>query len=109
MKITAAYMTIQNDGPQDVTLLGASCDVAESVQIHETTITDGVVQMRQRPQLSIRAGSALELRPGGAHLMLLGLHRPLNSGQVVPLTLRFADGERTVQATVQRGDEVEAQ
>lgn len=89
---SAAYMTVANAGDTVDMLKGASTPKAKSVELHQTTMTaDGVMQMRQvKDGLAIEGGKVIELKPGGAHLMLLGLDGALNAGDTLPLTLEFA-------------------
>lgn len=91
-KIGVAYMTIVNGGADADRLNGARTPKAAAVELHQTTMTaDGVMQMRKLDDgLPIEAGASLELSPGGAHLMLLGLEEPLQAGEELVLTLEFA-------------------
>jgi copper(I)-binding protein len=98
----AAYMTLRNAGPQADKLVAASTPVARTVELH-THIRDGEV-MRMRPvtDIPVPAGQTVRLRPGGLHVMLIGLTEPLRQGATVPMTLRFERaGETTVQVEVQ--------
>jgi copper(I)-binding protein len=88
--MSAAFMTITNDTGEEVTLVGGSTDVSERVEIHE--VVDGVM----RPidgGLVIADGTTSTLKPGGNHVMLMGLTQDLKAGDEVSLTLKFADGE----------------
>lgn len=96
------YMTIRNAGAQPDRLLGAESPAAQRVELH-THIRDGEV-MRMRPvaDIPVPAGGAATLQPGGLHLMLMGLNRPLAVGESVPVTLRFERaGSVTVNLAVQ--------
>jgi copper(I)-binding protein len=85
----AGYLTIANHGAAPDRLLSASSPAARSVELH-THIHEGEV-MRMRPvsAIEIPPGQTVTLRPGGLHLMLVGLARPLRQGETVPVTLRF--------------------
>jgi|YNPMSStandDraft_1061717.scaffolds.fasta_scaffold08464_4 copper(I)-binding protein len=85
----AGYMTIRNTGAQPDRLVSASTPIARTVELH-THIRDGEV-MRMRPvnDIPVPAGQTVRLRPGGLHVMLIGLTEPLRQGAEVPLTLRF--------------------
>lgn len=99
--IGAAYVTIENRGGADDRLVGATTPAAEMVSAHETAEEDGVATMRTLADASVPAGGKLEMRPGGTHLMLMGLSAPLVEGDSVPLTLTFEHaGERTVQLEI---------
>ena len=91
-RVSAAYMTIANNGPAADRLKSARTSKAKSVELHQTTMTaDGVMQMRQiEDGLPVEAGSSLVLAPGGTHFMLLGLEEGLEAGQNLVLTLEFA-------------------
>lgn len=99
--MTAGYLRIENDGPADA-LVGASSPQAERVELHETVTSGDRVAMEPRDRLEVPAGGTLELRPGGAHLMLRGYRAP-EGGGTVELRLRFASGrESLVAAPVER-------
>jgi copper(I)-binding protein len=102
-KATGAFMKITaKDGAQ---LVSASSPVAGVVEVHEMKMEGDVMQMRAVPALDLPAGKTVELKPGGYHVMLIDLARPLEPGQKVPVTLTIEgkDGKRTsvqVQAEV---------
>jgi periplasmic copper chaperone A len=91
-RVTAAYMTITNDGDDDM-LKSAQSPKAKSVELHETNMTaDGVMQMREvKDGLPIGTGASLALAPGGTHLMIMGLEEGLAVGGTLALTLEFAN------------------
>ena len=94
------YLSIQNKGGAD-RLLAASADVARSVEMHRMSMEGEVMKMRQLEALDIPAGKTVELKPGGLHLMFIGLKEPLKVGTSFPLTLRFEKaGELKVQVKV---------
>jgi hypothetical protein len=84
-----AYLTIRNDGPVADRLVGADSPQAESVEIHQTRMVEGEMQMRERKDLPVPPGGVLRFEPGGYHLMLVGLKAPLVAGGRATLTLRF--------------------
>lgn len=85
----AGFMSIRNAGSQPDRLLSASTPAARVVELH-THIREGdVMRMRPVTDIPVPAGQTVHLRPGGLHLMLIGLTGPLNRGASVPLTLRF--------------------
>ena len=85
-----AFMTITNSGTADDRLIGGSSSVVGEVQVHNVTLTDGVMRMRQLPDgLAIPAGETVTLAPGGYHLMLMRLTQPIERTGPVPLTLEF--------------------
>ncbi|MGE4334755.1 MAG: copper chaperone PCu(A)C [Pigmentiphaga sp.] len=101
---TGAFMTLMAD--QDARLVAADSPVAEQVEIHEMRLENDIMRMRQIPGLDLPRDQKVELRPGGYHIMMLGLHAPVTAGQIVPLTLVVEDrqGQRqavSVEAAVQ--------
>ena len=86
---TAAYVVIRNRGPAPDALVGATADVAERVEIHETRNEGGMMMMEPVARIALGVGSRVELKPGGYHLMLIGLERALGPADTVALTLVF--------------------
>lgn len=85
-----AFLTIVNSGGAGDRLLGGTTPAADDVQIHTVDMADGVMRMRQLTGgLEIPAGETVTLAPGGHHIMLMSLQRPLAQGETVPLTLEF--------------------
>jgi len=89
---SAAYFTIKNTGPLEDTLVSASAAVAVAVELHEVVrLPDGVMRMQPRSQgFTAPARSEVHLKPGGYHVMLIGLKQAIQPGERVPLVLRFA-------------------
>lgn len=78
---------------RDVQVLGGSSPAAASVEVHEMTMRDHVMRMQAIDALKLPAGQTVELKPGGYHLMLIGLKAPLAAGTQVPITLRLRDAQ----------------
>ncbi|MDO3703112.1 copper chaperone PCu(A)C [Micromonospora sp. C28SCA-DRY-2] len=90
--MTAAFGTLVNDGVTDVTITAAATDVSP-MELHEMTMKDGRMVMRAKPGgIVVRAKSSHVLEPGGDHLMLMDLTRPVRAGDELTFTLTFADG-----------------
>lgn len=89
-EVGAAYMTLQS--MRDTTLIKAESAAAGSVEIHSMTMSNGVMQMRKIDTLPLSAGKPAKLEPGGFHLMLFDLKKPLKAGEQVEFTLHFKDG-----------------
>ena len=91
---TGAFMQITST--QGGKLVSASSPVAGVVEIHEMAMDGNVMKMRAIPGLDLPAGKAVDLKPGGYHVMLMGLKQPLKDGETVPLTLvvEGKDGKR---------------
>jgi len=88
---TAAFFVIENRGARDVKLVGASTDVARA-ELHNHVMEGGVMKMRPVAAIDVPAGGKATLAPGGLHVMLMDLVRPLTKDEVVVITLRFEDG-----------------
>jgi protein SCO1/2 len=98
---TAGYVTILNRSQAADALVSATADVAGSVEVHETRDMSGMMMMERVPKVAVPPGARVELKPGGYHLMLIGLKRALGPGQTVTLTLVFERaGPITVRAHV---------
>ena len=88
-KIAAGYMTIRNKSGTQDRLVGASSPAAARVETH-VNIKDGeILRMREVKGYDIPAKGTFELKPGGAHLMLVDIKQPFKEGDKVPVTLRF--------------------
>jgi copper(I)-binding protein len=101
--VSAAYMTIANDGSAADALVGVSApDVTASASLHETTTSaDGMTGMQHTPSIAVPAGGTVALEPGGYHVMLMDLTKALAPGDTVTLTLTLEGaGTVTVDAEV---------
>lgn len=91
--VSGMYMIIENRGESADRLISASTELSNMVQIHETTIVDGVAQMGEvEGGIEIPAGGIAELRPGGYHVMLMDLTGDLVEGKTIMVTLNFESG-----------------
>ncbi|MDI3323661.1 copper chaperone PCu(A)C [Pontibacterium granulatum] len=100
-KNSAAYVEIENTGNKVLQIESATSPVAEVVEVHQTTMVDGVMRMSEVKDLQIPVGGKVEMKPGGYHVMLISLKEPLQKGQVVPVTIKFSAGQvLTVKAKV---------
>ena len=100
-KNSAAYMEIQNTGDKVLQIESATSPVAEVVEVHQTSMVDGVMRMSEVKGLQVPVGGKVEMKPGSYHVMLINLKEPLQKGQMVPVTIKFTAGqELTVQAKV---------
>lgn len=87
--VGAAYMTLKS--AQDSTLVSVETAVAGSVEIHSMTMDNGVMKMRMLDELVLKAGKSERLAPGGFHLMLFDLKKPLKAGETITFKLSFKD------------------
>jgi copper(I)-binding protein len=97
-KGTGAFMKLT--APEGATLVGAVSPVAGVVEIHEMAMEGNVMRMRALPKgLALPAGKAVELKPGGHHVMLMDLKQQLKAGEKVKLDLQFElrDKKRVTQ------------
>ena len=88
-KIAAGYLVIRNAGAAD-RLVSASSPAAERVETHSTMRDGDILRMREVKGYEVPARGSLELKPSGAHLMLVNIKAPFKEGTSVPLTLKFA-------------------
>jgi len=96
-KATGAFMQIT--APAATTLIGVSTPLAGVAEIHEMKMDGDVMRMRPLPKgLELPAGKAVQLKPGGYHLMLMDLKLPLQKDTTIPLTLTLRDS-KGVQST----------
>jgi len=99
-QVAGGFMKIENKGAADQ-LVSASSPAAGEVQLHEMAMDGNVMKMRQVKDIAVPAGGAVELKPGGLHLMFMNIKAPLAAGQTVPVKLKFAKaGEVEVKMPV---------
>jgi hypothetical protein len=105
--VGAAYLRIVNSGAADV-LRGASTPIAKHVELHSSTVENGIMRMRPLPELAVPARQTIAFKPGTLHMMLIDLARPLKAGERIHLTLMFRDaGSVSVDVPVRGLDEGE--
>lgn len=95
---TGGFMTLMS--PEGATLVGFSTPMAEMAELHEMAMQGDVMRMRPIESLALPAGQTVGLKPGGHHLMLMGLKKPLKVGDQIPLMLKLkaANGQLVKQA-----------
>ena len=89
-KVSAAYMRIVST--EDARLVGAASPAVPRVEVHEMKMDGDVMRMRQVKAIDLPKGKAVMLEPGGYHIMLMNLTRPISAGDVIPLTLTVESG-----------------
>jgi copper(I)-binding protein len=97
-KAGGIFLTLTDKGPPDH-LVAASTPVAAMAEMHETVNDNGVMRMRPVPSLPLTPNQPVELKPGGYHIMLMGLKQQLKDGDTFPVTLNF-DKSGSVTVTV---------
>lgn len=86
----AAYLTITNEGASAERILEVASPIAARVELHTHDVdAEGVMRMRQVEAIDVPAGEETALRPGGVHVMLIGLENRLVEGERFPLTITF--------------------
>jgi copper(I)-binding protein len=87
----AVFMSIENRGTTADALIGAATAVCRSVELHESVVEGDVMKMRpvEGGRIEIPRGEVVELKPGGQHIMLIGLWEKLTPGESFVLTLEF--------------------
>lgn len=97
----AAYVTIHNGSGASDELLSVTSNAADRIEVHETRWMSGMAMMEPVPRLTVAPRATVAMKPGGIHLMLLGLRRALEPGSHVTLELVFRRaGAMTVRAEV---------
>ncbi|GAA0600216.1 copper chaperone PCu(A)C [Caenispirillum bisanense] len=95
------FLELTNSGSEPDALLKAAADVSDVVELHTHIMEGDVMKMRPVERIDIAAGESVQLKPGGLHVMLIGLKEPLKEGTSFPLTLTFEKaGETTVTVKV---------
>lgn len=91
--MTGVFMTLTNNSKEDITLIGGKSETAPKVEVHE--VVDGKMQLKQGGVV-IKAGKSEVFKPGGNHVMLMGMTEPLAAGGEVTVTLYFDNGSELV-------------
>ncbi|EPJ45898.1 MAG: hypothetical protein OFPII_25460 [Osedax symbiont Rs1] len=87
--MSAAFMHLSNNTGQTITLIGGTSPNVKAIEVHNHSMVNGVMKMVRIPGLSIEPGKTVILKPGGLHLMLIGLKRKLNKGESFSFNLQF--------------------
>lgn len=95
---TAAYFELHNSGEQAEVIVSAavSPDIARSVEIHNHIMDGESMRMERVDELSVAPGETIKFMPGGLHLMVFGLQKPLSEGQVVQFELTTKADQKVV-------------
>ena len=88
--VGGGYFKITNTGTAPDRLVSGTTDASQRFEIHEMSVVDGVMKMREMPKgIEIKPGETVEFKPGGFHVMFVGLKKPLAQGEQVKATLQF--------------------
>ena len=98
---SAVFMTLSNASAAPRALIEARSTAAKTVELHTHRLENGMMKMVRIDRIAIPAKGTVELKPGGLHVMLIGLTAPLKAGDTVKVDLKFDDGAaETVTAPV---------
>ena len=86
-KAGAIYLTLRNTGTESDRLVGVDGDIGDHLAVHSHIMADGMAQMRPVDGVDVPAHGQVEFKPGGYHIMVMGLHNPLVAGQHAKVTL----------------------
>ena len=89
--ISSAYMTLTNTSSKNIKLIAASSTISDLIEIHQHTMENGLMKMRQIDSVEIAAKDQMVFQPSGYHLMIFDLKKPLKAEQQIIITLHFDD------------------
>lgn len=92
--VSAAFLQLENSSDKPHYVINASSTVSRVVELHAHIHENGMMKMRRIEEIEIPANGKTVLKPGGLHIMLIGLHDALSIGQKVAITLEFKDGSK---------------
>ena len=96
------YLGISNSGADEDRLIAVSTPLAEKVELHRSAMEDGIHRMEKVESIAVPAGGAVELAPGGYHVMLVGLKFMLMAEETIPVTFTFErSGDITTGVSVE--------
>jgi len=95
MGMSGAFMELHNDGKTEHLLIDAKSTAARYVELHAHIKKDGMMRMRRMAHFHLKPGQQKVLRPGGLHIMLMGLQETIDEGGEITIELYFDDGSQT--------------
>lgn len=102
-KNTAIFLNITNNTDKDIALIAASSPQAKVTELHTHAMVDGKMEMHQVKQIMIKAHSTQALAPGGFHIMLFNILKPVNADTKAQVTLDFSDKTQVVVEDIPAG------
>lgn len=90
--MSAAFMQLTNNGDKTVEIIGGQSSDVKSIEVHNHDKVDGVMKMYRIPALTIEPGQSVTLKPGGLHIMFIGLQKTAKAGESFKFDLSFKDG-----------------
>lgn len=94
MSMSGAFMTFVNHDEVEHFVVDAGSDIAKHVELHMHVKEKGMMRMRRVAHFHLKPGQKKVLKPGGLHIMLMGLTQPLTEGMTINIELVFSDGSR---------------
>ena len=91
-EVSAGYLRITNNGEQDETLVGFASAAAAMVQLHESSMSNGMMSMKHIESIVIPAGDSIQLQPSGLHLMIMGTNKEAFAGESISIDFHFESG-----------------
>ncbi len=92
LKSSASFMKITNNSNKSISLMSVDSDIAKDIELHEHIMNNGMMKMQQVTHINIPANSTIVLKPGGLHVMLIGLNKKLKVGDKVnSFTFNFSN------------------
>lgn len=96
-----AYFSVTNSGKEADRIIAVTSKMSARTEMHTHLSDNGVMRMRQVDSVDVPAGGTVTFKPGGYHIMFIGLHKPLKKGDSFPVTLTFEKtGKQTVNVKV---------
>jgi copper(I)-binding protein len=84
-KVAGGFLDLTADA--DMKLVGGSSPASDTLELHMMRMDDGVMVMRQIKEIELPKGKTVSLKPGGLHIMFIGLKQQIKEGEMVPVTL----------------------
>ncbi|ODS22981.1 hypothetical protein AB835_11300 [Candidatus Endobugula sertula] len=94
MPVTAAYFHLKNNTHKERQLIEVKGNISDRIEIHEHTLVDGLMKMKQVNSVTIPANGIVTFKPGGYHLMIMNVKNRIHEGDHINLLLQFSDGSR---------------
>ena len=107
VKVMAAYLEIKNNGEKPQTLTNVSSPAFDQVEVHQSVMHGNMAHMEHQKEVVILPKASVALKPGGMHFMLMGIKKPLNIGDPVPMSLIFKNGEKVAFTAIVRSGQAE--
>jgi len=104
VKNTAAYMLLENPTSKPISVVSVSTSAASKAELHEMTMTNNMMKMAPLKSITVPPHGSVGLKPGGYHIMCIGLKKPLKAGDQIDLALKLGDGSSVPVTAPVRAD-----